>query len=344
MSFQLLTRTEEGMILVGEDPVYGKVIAKTRPYGRLTHEYRVGLVLNGLESPHFVKTLKLETSGDTDTLYITYAQGDTIGDYFSGVLSGVASTEGIDNFVFCIKHLVLILADAAYRTGFNHNDLHNGNILVDYGDSVRYTYQTVLGSIDIESPWRITIIDYGFSHIDGIGNEWAEIRPGVLVAGTVPSVRYDTDDLMLISIRYLVMGIHKRISDEEIISINTLAKKYGYCPFYREDIYGRDTFMENKVDWYFYGRESNPSWRVIFSRPDLINREEALLYIPIPGACGTMGLQDFMRLYPNRVSMDDRKRVQVEFGKCMCVEKSRQHSELDISQGTREILKILIDI
>jgi len=312
--------TEEGPIKKAYIEGYGELVAKYRSAGKLNHEYEVGLRLNELNSPHFVRTialcsscsLSLETTSwtqgqlavrdsmfsrpvlphtelgtklaevtenNTDILIIQKAYGDTFGNFFKNILNSTEySNEELKKYMLAILHLTLIISDSSYKVGFNHNDLHNGNILIYEDEKEEYEYSTINGNIKIISPFKITIIDYGFSHIDNIPNGWMELRPGVLVAGIVPSYRCDIDDLILIAIRYLVMGVKLRIASDDVISLNNLAIKYGYNPFLRKDIYGYEISMSNQMSFFLYGRGNNPKWRRIFEYPYLISRPEALFY------------------------------------------------------------------
>lgn len=105
------------------------------------------------------------------------------------------------------RHLALIVTDLQTRPLSDgtiaevvHYDLHPGNTLVLVGQLQTWTY-TCYGQIyTIESPFMITLIDFGSTHVnrmlgvdDGLPpmpDHWYESRPGSLYLGRIPSV-YD---------------------------------------------------------------------------------------------------------------------------------------------------------
>ena len=226
-------------------------ILKIAPIGKLDHEYNVGILLNNLNSPHFVKTLDYTTGyhhwlgSEKDLLLLSKADGKTMGEEFDDVLNGIPPPTRLSEFLLFIRHLLLILGESMNKTLFNHNDIHNGNIMVNVADHKEWTYSTILDKTDpdtkriekIYSPYYITIIDYGYSHIRHAKyNEIVDISPGVVVHGVVPSVQSNFNDLMVIAIRYLVMGKSKRIKDTYIKYLNDAARLMGYNPYYRSDM------------------------------------------------------------------------------------------------------------
>ncbi len=130
-NFYPLSSTEEGEIKEGSHSEYGKLIAKYREKGNLAHEYKVGSILNCLNSDHFVKKLLLLNQNNEDILIITKAEGVRLGDFFRKILSDRNYTESeLKLYFLALYHLVLILSYASYKLGFNHNDLHNVNIFI----------------------------------------------------------------------------------------------------------------------------------------------------------------------------------------------------------------------
>lgn len=207
----LTEKSEVGII----DDTY---IVKIRLRGKLDHEYHVGLKLNELESPHFVRTLSLihhPTIPDKDVLYLSKAPGTSLINLFKDISSG----QELKNYLLFVHHLILIVSDAACRIGFNHNDLYRGNIMVLKSSQKEYKYQTHIGEKIIISPFNITLIDYEFSHINDVNNEWISIGQSHILLGLIPSVGDDFGDLFFLTLRYL---INTNITDK----FNDLAKLY----------------------------------------------------------------------------------------------------------------------
>lgn len=249
-NYHILSRSGKGEVGIIND----KYIVKIRPKGRLDHEYYIGLKLNELGSPHFIQTISLTphpTRRDTDVLRLSKA-------------SGISATEFLwqnpKSYLLFVRHLILIISDVAQRVGFNHNDLHLDNILVVKTHLKRYNYLTHIGEKSIVSPYHITIIDYEFSRIDDVKDEWACIGPDPLVAGLIPSVRDDFSDLIFIAIRYLVMeGVAPKFND--------IAVRYGFQPFIRQKYK------------YFCGRGNNPDLNIIFDKNLIISKAEPKFYL-----------------------------------------------------------------
>ena len=260
-------------------------ILKIAPMGKLDREYRVGLLLNKLNSPHFVQTLDYASGhhhwlgSDKDLLLLSKAEGKTMDEEFADVLTGVPPPARLKEFLLFIRHLVLILGEAMEKAKFNHNDIHNGNIIVKIADYKDWTYSTILDRSDketatiekIHSPYYITIIDYGYSYIQNEYSKIADISPEVVVHGVVPSVQSNFNDLMVIAIRYLVMGKSKRINDTNIKYLNDFAKSMGYYPYYRPDM----DSPSSTGTGYSYGRENNPSWTIIFGKDALFSKQQS---------------------------------------------------------------------
>lgn len=79
-TYQPLTYVDEGEIGLVRALNNQEYIVKSRTSGRLNHEYHIGLKLNELSSPHFVRTYSLfhhPTKPNTDVLLLSKAAGVT---------------------------------------------------------------------------------------------------------------------------------------------------------------------------------------------------------------------------------------------------------------------------
>ena len=218
---------KEGEIcLVDVDTRLGpqKIILKIRDscIDCMEHEYNVGLRLNGLHR-HLINSyglyfMKLRPNRDEQAvLLLEYAEGEK--------LCKFAKKLTRDGLCLLFYHILLIIADIQSKVEFTHYDLHFGNIIVDWCKETTYTYTAFGKTYQIRSPFFPRIIDYGYSHAQGVIDDWIEVSRYAIIGGAICSVYddfFDYSNLITKCMYYL------NCYDD---SINYMLEKNKFLPF-----------------------------------------------------------------------------------------------------------------
>ena len=109
----------------------------------------------------------------------SYVKGETFRNYNKKY--GFGSKE----IVLICYHMSFILRDLQEKILFNHNDLHEDNVMIEVTEPKRYNYFCANGSYTSISPFSIKIIDFGRSYVEGINEGYYDgivspnITPGI---------------------------------------------------------------------------------------------------------------------------------------------------------------------
>lgn len=166
----------------------------------LDYEYLIGLEINKIKEqlPFFAHTYELIKNPDRTLLIVEYVKGDNI----NGLPTTTAERIVLLNIIFCV------LYRAQEINGFNHNDLHLGNIIFYPLDDYKQFDFIINGKeYSFISKWSFTIIDFGMSSVLSMRDF---IPPGTLWGGGIyrvnlgiaPSVFDPLGDFMVVMMNF----------------------------------------------------------------------------------------------------------------------------------------------
>lgn len=255
----------------------------------LEHEWLVGQRLNVFESPHLVETLGYWTLPGTMVAFPTKREvGFLLLSLAKGSIPSSKMIHSDEEWRIFYRHLVLIVAELQQLSGFVHYDLHGGNTLVLRMDEPQTWIYTCHGTkYSIESPFHITIIDFGTTHINHLlqwngipplPDHWYESSPGRVGLGRVPSVAdYHADIAFCLAqyadaINYGRFNPKRQPFQDRIQQINQLLVANRLNPLLHEGEPGFDVqtpgFKEIPVDLLAYNEEIAPDpGRYWYTRP-----------------------------------------------------------------------------
>lgn len=157
----LLTSSEEGSVFHYEK--LNVVVKQRYPNPDIKHqvqwEFDVGMLINAYNSPYMVKTLGF---------YIQESNACIVTEYVPGFSLLELSQEHHNATLYL--QLLYTLRTVQEQMEFTHYDLHNGNVIVE----VTSVEEKVFPQTTIISPYKITFIDFGRSHVDGVKDGYYE--------------------------------------------------------------------------------------------------------------------------------------------------------------------------
>lgn len=181
----IISEREEGPIyLYTNIKTSQDVVVKTRKNDKecLIREYKIGLQLNKLRSPHFVETLDYYHTNTMSVIILKYIEGETLDSFYE-------NNKMIDGF-HVTMHCIYFLLHLSNTINFTHYDLHPQNIIIKKLPHPQTFVYNVFGKdISVTSNLLPVIIDYATSYLQGLEG-WAEVHVGHLFNGIVPNV-YD---------------------------------------------------------------------------------------------------------------------------------------------------------
>lgn len=184
-SWKLITKKEEETVK-GVYHYYSFIIKKLNSCDScLRHEFMIGRELNNLGLPYFP---------------LTYAYVNNFNDSGSELL--IIEYINLNYSVVQKKHLKQILytiADIQSRTPFTHYDLHLGNIgIIELKYATEKKYNCFGEIRTLVTRQEVKILDFGYSHLSLVTDDWVEMNMGTIMNGSIPSVFDDLFDLSVI--------------------------------------------------------------------------------------------------------------------------------------------------
>lgn len=153
----------------------------------LEYEFLIGKELNKLESPYLVETIGYELVPEIGTKCLIQEMANGI------TLAKFMTDHSLVEICTVIIQIIMALIELqAY--GFNHNDLHSENIIVEsLEDSIVLEYNYKNTSFNLKTSFHPRFIDYGTSRVDGMENLIPEgfyigINMYSMLYGTVGSI------------------------------------------------------------------------------------------------------------------------------------------------------------
>jgi len=157
----------------------------------INREYKIGLILNKLQSPHLMKTIGYFETEDDVFLVTNYVKGDKAVNF-----NKKYTYESKESYLLSY-HMTLIIRDLQEQISFNHNDLHEHNVIIETTEERRYNYFFNGKQHSIISPFAITIIDFGRSYVDGISEGYYD---GIISPNITPGIYDPIVDLAFLSV------------------------------------------------------------------------------------------------------------------------------------------------
>lgn len=249
LNSQQLSQQDEGTVYLTAITSLGeRYILKRRNVNlqETIHEFNVGIELSKIKHQNLINTYMYFQcpcdwlNSPASFILMEYAPGVTLHRLRQDL------TEGERKLL--IRQLCMIIPDIQSKIKFTHYDLHSNNILISMGEIQEFSYNCYGQTLQINSPFKIKIIDYGTSYVEGVVDDWVEINPNTVFTGAVPNVYDDFFDLAYVISVYL--------HQEEIIQpeINSLLEANSFVPYKGEKGWTVDNGR------YYIGRERNPEW------------------------------------------------------------------------------------
>lgn len=178
----------------------------------LNYEYIIGTEINKIREilPFFAHTYDIIIDPERTLLIVEYIKGKPICDIPTTLNERII----LLNMIFCV------LYRAQEINGFNHNDLHMGNILFyPLGTYKQFDFMIHGTPYSFISKWSFSLIDFGMASVK---NMEEFISPGTLWGGglnrvnlgIVPSVFDPLGDFIVIMLRFPLNNYFDRLIDE----------------------------------------------------------------------------------------------------------------------------------
>ena len=246
----LLATQDEGSVYLTGISKFGKqYILKKRNTLSTTHEFNIG---SKVKHPNMARAfLYFECPCDwlpekSSFLLMEKASGKDYAHIKPNLLE--------DESRIFIRHLCMIIADIQDTYKFTHYDLHGGNMLISLGPYREERYRCYGREYSIVTPFTIKIIDYGYSHLEGVYGDYVEVNYSAMINGAVPNV-YDPFFDMTYVITWWLRSekiINKRIND--LLIFNSFIPYEGQISSLSE----LDKYKDKEL--FYLGREYNPDW------------------------------------------------------------------------------------
>lgn len=217
-----LTSRQEGSVHYHKEK---QIVIKARRvcsgYGVEDHEYNVAQKLHSICQDHIACYLALIKSRDIAYFIIRHVPGESLASLRKKL------TRKDSNILHL--HILFVLLEIQKAVRFTHYDLTSSNIIVETVTSTTYHYSFFGKSFRIHSPYKITLIDFATSYVDGLmmGDHWTEAAYLSFV-GVTPSVYDDLYDIIVLISHLLYLR------DERSLSIRYLVRRAGF--FLQEDV------------------------------------------------------------------------------------------------------------
>jgi len=156
----------------------------------INREYNIGVILNKLESPHLMKTIGYFETIDDSFIVSSYIEGEDF-----EIFSSKYNFDTGENNLVCY-HICLIIQELQEKINFVHYDLHEGNVIIRRETPIRYDYYFKGKYVSLISPFRIKLIDFARSHVDGIEEGYYD---GIISSTITPGIFDPLIDLAFLS-------------------------------------------------------------------------------------------------------------------------------------------------
>ena len=178
-SDRIINKDKDGVIYVKEFQDEKFLVKKRDCIQCSNYEYFVGVKLN---HPNLAKTYCYFEYEGYRYFIQEYCEGEN-SSYF------LLNTADIKEITKIILQFLMTVADIQSHYNFTHYDLHIENVILEKRKTPKITKFKCFGKIiEFLCEYNLKIIDFGYSHIDGVSERYLEESLAAVQVGCIPGV------------------------------------------------------------------------------------------------------------------------------------------------------------